>query len=142
VDVGTSGSASVPAEDKKAEFASLFSEFARSFPDTPEGRDHIDAYERDRTIARENFLRVVDASERGEDVTDSDGARPRDGDRGDHCGPDRRLRPGFRRQHRGRVGEATVLVPSEVGVRVDRALSMIPPKAQLKQLEEVVGYEA
>ncbi|MEJ7630986.1 MAG: hypothetical protein WKF28_00655 [Rubrobacteraceae bacterium] len=66
----TDGSAEILTEEKRAEFAALFREFAEYFPDTPQGRNHIDAYGRDRMSGRENFKGIVQAAERGEDVTD------------------------------------------------------------------------
>lgn len=49
---------------------SLFREFVSSFPSTPEGRKHIDSYEKDREQGRENFAEIVAADDRGEDVTE------------------------------------------------------------------------
>ncbi len=63
-------SAEILTEEWRVEFAALFREFAESFPDTLQGRNHIDAYDRDRNSGRENFRRIVKATERGEDVTD------------------------------------------------------------------------
>jgi len=58
------------SEEKRREFESLFAEFAKTYAPTPEGIEHIRAYERNRRQGRENFAAAIEAEERGEDVTE------------------------------------------------------------------------
>jgi hypothetical protein len=55
---------------KRAEFAELFAEFARSYPGTTEGEAHAASYAVNRQCGRENFAAVLASAERGEDITD------------------------------------------------------------------------
>jgi len=57
-------------ESKRAEFVDLFREFASSYPSTPDGMHHIDAYEEQRAQGRQNFEVIAEAADRGEDVAD------------------------------------------------------------------------
>ena len=57
-------------DNKRAEFARLFHEFAYSYPLEPEGLDHIKRYEEQRTQGQENFTTIDKAARRGEDVAE------------------------------------------------------------------------
>ena len=57
-------------EAKRDEFVRLFREFARTYPQTPDGQNHLVAYESGREQGRQNFEEIVAAAERGEDVAD------------------------------------------------------------------------
>jgi 5-methylcytosine-specific restriction protein B len=57
-------------EAKRDEFVRLFREFARAYPRTPDGQNHLVAYESGREQGRRNFEEIVAAAERGEDVAD------------------------------------------------------------------------
>ncbi len=57
-------------EAKRDEFVRLFREFARTYPYTPDGQNHLVAYESGREQGRQNFEEIVAAAERGEDVAD------------------------------------------------------------------------
>jgi hypothetical protein len=57
-------------EAKRDEFVRLFREFARTYPKTPDGQNHLVAYERQRDQGHRNFEEIVAASGRGEDVAD------------------------------------------------------------------------
>ena len=54
---------------KSKEFESLFSEFLEAFTKSKEGLAHWDLQEKSRERARENFPRVVEKADAGEDVT-------------------------------------------------------------------------
>ena len=56
-------------EAKRDEFVRLFREFARTYPQTPDGQNHLVAYESGRDQGRRNFEEVV-AAEGREDVDD------------------------------------------------------------------------
>lgn len=58
------------AEDKRSEFARLFEEFARTYPGTTGGQQHIEGYERGREDARRNYGAIIAAVDRGEDVSE------------------------------------------------------------------------
>ncbi len=58
-------------ETKRKEFVWLFQEFARTYPQTPDGQNHLVAYEGGREQGRRNFEQLVEATQRGEDVADS-----------------------------------------------------------------------
>ena len=55
---------------KVQEFAKLFSEFAASYPSSPEGQRHIQGYPECRQQGEANFQAAVASAGRGEDVTD------------------------------------------------------------------------
>ena len=55
---------------KVQEFAKLFSEFAASYPSSPEGQRHIQRYPECRQQGEANFQAAVASAGRGEDVTD------------------------------------------------------------------------
>ncbi len=55
---------------KRAQFEILFEEFLEVYPPTEGGRNHIERYEPSRGEAQENFEQIVEAAERGEDITD------------------------------------------------------------------------
>jgi hypothetical protein len=55
---------------KGQEFAKLFSEFAASYPTSPEGQRHIQRYPECRQQGEANFQAAVASAGRGEDVTD------------------------------------------------------------------------
>jgi hypothetical protein len=55
---------------KGQEFAKLFSEFAESYPGSPEGQRHIQRYPECRQQGEANFQAAVASAGRGEDVTD------------------------------------------------------------------------
>ncbi len=57
-------------EERRTEFAKLFREFAGTYPSTPAGKRHIEAYEEARSRGRENLREVLSANARGEDVTE------------------------------------------------------------------------
>ena len=57
-------------EAKREEFVRLFHEFARRYPQTPDGQNHLVAYESRWEQGRQNFEEIVVAAERGEDVAD------------------------------------------------------------------------
>ncbi|PLS85739.1 MAG: hypothetical protein CYG60_10960 [Actinobacteria bacterium] len=57
-------------EANRDKFVRLFREFAQTYPQTPDGQDHLVAYERDREQGRQNFEEIVAATTRGEDVAD------------------------------------------------------------------------
>ena len=57
-------------KNKRTEVAKLFQEFADSYPSTPDGLYHIEAYKEQRSEGRQNFGAIVEAADRGEDVTD------------------------------------------------------------------------
>ncbi|HUP23698.1 MAG TPA: hypothetical protein VNB06_12255, partial [Thermoanaerobaculia bacterium] len=52
------------------ELVGLLDEFSQSYPESEEGRRHLQLYETCRQQARENFERIREAAQRGEDVTD------------------------------------------------------------------------
>lgn len=56
---------------KKDEFLGLFQEFIEEYLHTPEGKAHIESYERMRAEGASNFSEIVGASDRGEDVVDA-----------------------------------------------------------------------
>lgn len=58
------------AENKKAEFKSLFAEFAEAYLDTSEGEDHLKFYAEGRSKGLANLSSIREAAKRGEDVTD------------------------------------------------------------------------
>jgi MoxR-like ATPase len=55
---------------KREEFHRLFQEFAKRYPQTKEGRDHVKFYDSGRNQARMSYENIVAASNRGEDITD------------------------------------------------------------------------
>jgi len=57
-------------EEKKQEFAILFQEFLNSYPSTPDGLRHLSAYNEQRKQGKRNFETVINAYEKGEDITD------------------------------------------------------------------------
>ena len=52
------------------EFARLFQEFVRSYPETNDGQEHIRMYESGREQGRRNFEEILAAADRGRDVTE------------------------------------------------------------------------
>lgn len=54
----------------RREFAELFQEFARTYPQTPDGQGHLALYTSGREQGCKNFYEIVAASDRGEDITD------------------------------------------------------------------------
>lgn len=57
-------------EFKRDEFVRLFREFARTYPQMPDGQHHLVAYENGGEHGRRNFEEIVAAHKRGEDVAD------------------------------------------------------------------------
>jgi MoxR-like ATPase len=56
---------------KQQEFAQLFAEFARNYPQTAEGQSHSARYARARQQAQENYARLAALAARGGDITDA-----------------------------------------------------------------------
>lgn len=59
------------ASQKQDQFIELFREFAQSYPQTEEGQRHITNYEAGREMGRRNYEEIIDAADRGEDITDA-----------------------------------------------------------------------
>jgi 5-methylcytosine-specific restriction protein B len=57
-------------EHRRSEFSKLFSEFAASYPTIPDGKRHVQRYPECRRQGEENYRAVLEASQRGADVTD------------------------------------------------------------------------
>lgn len=57
-------------DEKRAQLAQLFKEFATTYPDSAEYQLHLDLRPRGQEEGRKNFYEVLEASERGEDITD------------------------------------------------------------------------
>lgn len=55
---------------KREEFATLFGEFIRTFPGTPDGQAHLIAYATAREEARANMDAILAAEAQGADITD------------------------------------------------------------------------
>jgi hypothetical protein len=55
---------------KTAEFASLFQEFTNSYVSTADGLAHIEAYEEQRKVGRQNFQLILGMARNGEDITE------------------------------------------------------------------------
>lgn len=62
---------SILSPQKRSYFTQLFSEFAQTYPETPDGRRHIASYPAMRAQARKNFELITAAADRGEDITDA-----------------------------------------------------------------------
>src|SRR6266567_653967 len=60
----------VGLSDKRAEFGKLFTEFAGTYPNSPDGQRHIQWYPESRHQGEVTFKAAVAAAGRGEDVTD------------------------------------------------------------------------
>ena len=58
------------SKDKRSEFATLFQEFAGTYPATPEGQFHLNSCEAGRQQGRQSLTAIVAAVERNEDITD------------------------------------------------------------------------
>lgn len=56
--------------DKRNEFEKLFERFAEGYPDSKGGRHHIELYIRMREVGQANYRQIIEAADRGEDVTD------------------------------------------------------------------------
>ncbi|MEM7580294.1 MAG: AAA family ATPase [Cyanobacteria bacterium P01_A01_bin.80] len=54
--------------EKKHKFIKLFKEFISSYPYTPDGLRHKEAYHEQRQKARENFQGIISANESGENI--------------------------------------------------------------------------
>ncbi|MDJ0635961.1 MAG: AAA family ATPase [Xenococcaceae cyanobacterium MO_188.B29] len=57
-------------EYRRLELIELFKEFISLYPNTPDGIRHIEAYNHQRNIGRENFQEIVISYESGEDITE------------------------------------------------------------------------
>jgi hypothetical protein len=57
-------------EGKTTEFASLFQEFTNSYISTADGLAHIEAYDEQRRIGRQNFQLILEMARDGEDYTE------------------------------------------------------------------------
>jgi MoxR-like ATPase len=64
------GEAMTIEQQKVQEFAKFFSEFAASYPNSPEGQRHIQRYPECRQQGEANFQAAAASAGRGEDVTD------------------------------------------------------------------------
>ena len=52
------------------EFAGLYQQFISEYVETDQGKEHLARYENDRASGRENFERVLQARQQGQDITD------------------------------------------------------------------------
>jgi hypothetical protein len=61
----------VISSQKQDQFIELFREFAQSYPLTEDGQRHIINYAAGREIGQRNYEEIIDAADRGEEITDA-----------------------------------------------------------------------
>ncbi|MGB5055482.1 MAG: AAA family ATPase [Nitrospirales bacterium] len=59
------------SDEKRSQFIQLFDEFASTYPETPDGRQHVAGYSAGRTVAERNYAEISAADARGEEITDA-----------------------------------------------------------------------
>ncbi len=68
--IGERGASEISQESKGEKLVRLLREFKSSFLETPDGREHILIYEKQRGLAQQNFELISSMQARGEDITE------------------------------------------------------------------------